>query len=154
MQLVCLDDPKTLIPIGFEILLIGRDPDCDVIFRSNRISRQHCCLARVHDHLLVRDLGSTNGIRINGNKCKEGELHKGDVLTIANIPFRLEDRPAKSVKTNPRTRNLETPQPRDDSTSRMKQDESRPTTPLVINDSIRGESDETQQLTSAQEEPD
>lgn len=105
MRLVSLDDPNTVIAIGCEILLIGRAPECDVVFRSTKISRQHCCLARVHDHLVVRDLGSTNGIQINGERCDEGRLTTGDILAIADIRFRLEERPAAKASSAPSTKN-------------------------------------------------
>ena len=39
--------------------------------------------------LLVRDLGSTNGIRINGSRVLEGRLKNGDELTVGNFRFTL-----------------------------------------------------------------
>ena len=39
----------------------------------------------------VRDLGSTNGIRINGQRVERGRLRPGDELSIAHIRFRLEN---------------------------------------------------------------
>jgi hypothetical protein len=39
----------------------------------------------------VRDLGSTNGIRINGQRVERGRLRHGDELSIAHIRFRLEN---------------------------------------------------------------
>jgi hypothetical protein len=41
--------------------------------------------------LEVRDLGSTNGIRINGHRVEVGRLRLGDELSIAHIRFRLDD---------------------------------------------------------------
>jgi hypothetical protein len=41
--------------------------------------------------LIVRDLGSTNGIRINGQRVEEGRLKVGDELSIAHIRFRLDN---------------------------------------------------------------
>jgi len=38
----------------------------------------------------VRDLGSTNGIRINGQRVQIGRLRPGDELSIAHIRYRLE----------------------------------------------------------------
>jgi pSer/pThr/pTyr-binding forkhead associated (FHA) protein len=39
---------------------------------------------------VVRDLGSTNGIRVNGMRVKTGRLRPGDELSIAHIRYRLE----------------------------------------------------------------
>src|SRR6202044_690575 len=46
-------------------------------------------IAQVHGHLVVRDLGSTNEIRINGNNVSEGKLKAGDELTIGNFKYRV-----------------------------------------------------------------
>ena len=40
--------------------------------------------------VVVRDLGSTNGIRINGQRIEIGRLRPGDELSIAQIRYRLE----------------------------------------------------------------
>jgi hypothetical protein len=40
--------------------------------------------------LVVRDLGSTNGIRINGQRVEMGRLRPGDELSIAHIRYRLD----------------------------------------------------------------
>jgi pSer/pThr/pTyr-binding forkhead associated (FHA) protein len=71
------------------IILIGRHPECDVQIHSRKISRRHCCVAQVGDSLVVRDLGSTNGVRINGARVVEGTLQVTDELTIGNQPYRL-----------------------------------------------------------------
>ena len=72
------------IVVDKPILLLGRDSECDIQFDSRKISRRHCCVAQVGDQLLVRDLGSTNGIRINGIRVIEGYLREGDELTVGN----------------------------------------------------------------------
>jgi hypothetical protein len=41
--------------------------------------------------VVVRDLGSTNGIRINGQRVEMGRLRPGDELSIAHIRFRLDN---------------------------------------------------------------
>jgi hypothetical protein len=43
-----------------------------------------------NDQVVVRDLGSTNGIRINGMRVETGTLRPGDELSIAHIRYRLE----------------------------------------------------------------
>lgn len=90
------------------ILLLGREAECDIQFDSRKISRRHCCIAQVGDQLIVRDLGSTNGVRINGVRVAEGYLKTGDELTIGNQRYQVaggeiqaQSRPA------PRRRRLE-----------------------------------------------
>lgn len=72
-----------------EVYLIGRLADCDIRLESRKVSRRHCCLAQVNDYLAVRDLGSTNGIRINGREVLEGRLRQGDSLTVGPYVFRV-----------------------------------------------------------------
>jgi pSer/pThr/pTyr-binding forkhead associated (FHA) protein len=47
-------------------------------------------MTEVNGEVLVRDLGSTNGIRINGRKLQSGWLRPGDELSIAHIRYRME----------------------------------------------------------------
>lgn len=80
-QLVSLTGGPSIL-LDKPILLFGRDLECDVRFDSRKISRKHCCLAQVGSSLVVRDLGSTNGVRINGIRVLEGHLKQGDELTV------------------------------------------------------------------------
>jgi predicted component of type VI protein secretion system len=79
---VCLDKP---------ILFVGRHPECDIVLlNSRKVSRKHCCLALVNDRLRVRDLGSTNGVSVNGERVKkEAQVKIGDELTIGDVAYRL-----------------------------------------------------------------
>ena len=87
-QLVALNDGPNIL-IDKPILLLGRHPECDIQIDSRKISRRHCCIAQVDDYLVVRDLDSTNGIRINGVRVIEGRLHTGDELTVGNTRYRV-----------------------------------------------------------------
>src|SRR3954449_13624437 len=87
-QLVALHDGPNLL-LDKPILLLGRHPECDIQIDSRKISRRHCCIAQVSDYLVVRDLGSTNGIRINGVRVNEGRLVAGDELTIGSHRYQV-----------------------------------------------------------------
>lgn len=87
-QLVSLTDGPNIL-VDKPILLIGRHPECDIQIDSRKISRRHCCIAQVADYLVVRDLGSTNGIRINGVRVLEGRLNEKDELTIGGLTYRV-----------------------------------------------------------------
>src|SRR5437868_6552181 len=87
-QLLSLNDGPNIL-LDKPILLLGRHPECDVQIDSRKISRRHCCIAQVSDYLVVRDLGSTNGVRINGVRVLEGKLAAGDELTIGNNRYRV-----------------------------------------------------------------
>jgi pSer/pThr/pTyr-binding forkhead associated (FHA) protein len=81
------DGPSILL--DKPILLFGRHEECDVQLNSKKVSRRHCVLAQVSDHLLIRDLGSTNGVRINGERVAEGKLRAGDELQIGNFRYQV-----------------------------------------------------------------
>jgi pSer/pThr/pTyr-binding forkhead associated (FHA) protein len=88
-RLVALGGGPDILVNG-ALVLVGRHPGCDVRLDSFRVSRIHCCLSRDRDGIVVRDLFSTNGIRINGHRAEAGRLQVGDELSIAHLRYRLE----------------------------------------------------------------
>ena len=79
------------IMLNKPVLLVGRHPDCDVILtRSRKISRKHCAIAHVDDRLMIRDLGSVNGVWVNGKRADAvSEIQVGDQVGIADLVYRL-----------------------------------------------------------------
>ena len=90
VRLVALDEGHD-IAFDREMLVVGRHPQCDARLDSIRVSRRHCCMTPDNGELVVKDLGSTNGIRINGQRVEKGRLRPGDELSIAHIRYRLDD---------------------------------------------------------------
>ena len=67
---------------------LGRTARADFIVDAALVSRIHCRLtADVSDQLVVEDLGSTNGIMVNGTKVDRGVLKPGDTLTVGRVQF-------------------------------------------------------------------
>lgn len=89
VRLVALDEGPD-IPVDRAVVVVGRHPQCDARIDSIRVSRRHCCMTSDRGEVIVRDLGSTNGIRINGQRVEMGRLRLGDELAIAHIRYRLE----------------------------------------------------------------
>ncbi len=87
-QLLALTEGPDIL-LDKPILLLGRHPECDIQIDSKKISRRHCCIAQVNDYLVIRDLGSTNGIRINGTRVLEGRLFPDDELTIGHSRYKV-----------------------------------------------------------------
>ena len=81
-----------IIALHRPVVLIGRHLDCDVRIDHPKISRRHCCVAMAYDRVLVRDLGSRNGVRVNGRVVEEVRLQPGDELAIGPILYRFEGR--------------------------------------------------------------
>jgi hypothetical protein len=89
-RLVALDEGPD-ITLDRTIVVVGRHPACETRLDSLRVSRHHCCMTHENGEVVVRDLGSTNGIRINGQRVEMGRLRPGDELSIAHIRYRLEN---------------------------------------------------------------
>ena len=87
-HLLSLTDGPSIL-VDKPILLFGRHQECDVNLNSKKVSRKHCVVAQVDGYLVVRDLGSTNGIRINGVRVNEGRLLPGDELQIGNFRYQI-----------------------------------------------------------------
>jgi eukaryotic-like serine/threonine-protein kinase len=90
-MLVSLQDGRT-IPILSNRFVIGRDKQCDLQLALPGVSGRHCELRLVGRDWRVTDLGSKNGVEINGVEVQDGVLQFGDHLTVArNYRFRLKD---------------------------------------------------------------
>lgn len=76
------------------VVFVGRHPECDVVLKSSRkVSRKHCCLAQVDDRIVIRDLGSMNGIQLNGKRVtREASVSVGDEITIGDVVYTLKSR--------------------------------------------------------------
>jgi predicted component of type VI protein secretion system len=83
--------PAPPVNLQRPVILIGRHPDCDVRIDLPQVSRRHCCIALAYDRLTIRDLGSRNGVRVNGLPIEEAQLRPGDEVAIAALIYRLED---------------------------------------------------------------
>ena len=88
-RLVAIDEGPDIL-LNRPMIVVGRHPACDTRLDSLRVSRRHCCLTYENGEVLVKDLGSTNGIRINGQRVANGRLRPGDELSIAHYRYRWE----------------------------------------------------------------
>ena len=81
------------IKLDKPVLLVGRSPSCDVILTTSRkVSRTHCLVACIENQVIVRDLGSTNGVWVNGQRVeREGRVRAGDQLSFADVDYHLLD---------------------------------------------------------------
>lgn len=92
-RLTWLRDGRTY-DVPEEGLVIGRDPECDIVLTSAEVSRQHATIAPVLQGYIVTD-GSANGLLVNGCRVDRGQvLGQRDVLRIADEEFRFEADPA------------------------------------------------------------
>jgi transcriptional regulator with GAF, ATPase, and Fis domain len=74
----------TTRPVGAR-MTIGKAPDNDLVLNDDTVSRHHCELVRTGDGIQVKDLGSTNGTKIDGTRIHEATIASGSVLKVGEI---------------------------------------------------------------------
>jgi hypothetical protein len=78
-----------LYPLEGE-LSVGRGKGVNVVLADPSVSRRHATIALVDGLPVVRDLGSTNGTFVNGERVETRKLRAGDVLKVGNTELRIE----------------------------------------------------------------
>ena len=90
-QALLVDDGRRSVLRGSRVV-VGRSRDCDVVVSDPNVSRRHAELRRGEEGWSVVDLGSTNGVKVNGRRVAEARLGAGDRITIGvtDLTFELE----------------------------------------------------------------
>lgn len=81
------------IPLRKPKLLVGRRPSCDIRLEFPNVSSQHCELEWINGYWRLRDLRSSNGTKVNGERVDEKFVQPGDTITIAKHHFEIEYTP-------------------------------------------------------------
>src|SRR5437762_10625713 len=87
-QLLPLDGSPP-VDILKDMTLVGRKEECDLRLDHKSVSKMHCVIVKTDGLLLLRDLGITNGTRVNGQRVRRAALLPNDQLNIANYKFRV-----------------------------------------------------------------
>ena len=81
----------TVVPLARSQITIGRDEDNTIRLTERNVSRRHARLERLNGGYTVADLGSYNGVRINGVKIeRRSRLEAGDRITIGDYLLRFQ----------------------------------------------------------------
>src|SRR5213080_2189079 len=65
-------------------VVIGRSRDCDIQLADSNVSRRHAELRQEGTSYWIVDLGSTNGVSVNGRRVKRAKLRSGDTITLGS----------------------------------------------------------------------
>jgi pSer/pThr/pTyr-binding forkhead associated (FHA) protein len=85
------------ISIDRDVVVLGRQEEgCDVTIEHKSVSKIHCVIVKTDGLLFVRDLLSTNGTRVNGQRVTRAALLPGDVLAVAHARFRVHLGPSSA----------------------------------------------------------
>lgn len=77
------------VPLLKNKLLVGRRSHCDIQLQFPNVSSHHCELEFINGFWRIQDLGSSNGVKINGERHESKWLMPGDVLTIAKHRYEV-----------------------------------------------------------------
>jgi FHA domain-containing protein len=78
------------VGIADEIVTIGRLPECAIALEDPNVSRRHAQIRREGLDVVLVDLGSTNGTKVNGVIVREHRLLPGDTITVGTTTLRFE----------------------------------------------------------------
>jgi hypothetical protein len=84
--------PGQRYPLNREVIHIGRHRSNDIVIREERISRYHAEIRFERGQFVLYDLGSLNGVLVNGMLSRQAILHSGDVVNIGSYSFVFERR--------------------------------------------------------------
>jgi len=89
-------DPSQRFPIHGTPFAIGRDGDNDLVIDETfpqwqTVSRQHALISRHERGYVIEDLGSQNGVRVNGRPTPKNLLRTGWPIAIGGVIFRFVD---------------------------------------------------------------
>jgi hypothetical protein len=77
------------IPLRETVTLLGRALECDIVLKTGEVSRRHCRIVCEQDRLMVEDLDSAQGTRVNGKRVTRSRLQDGDRLEVAKEVFQV-----------------------------------------------------------------
>jgi len=78
------------IPLIQDVMTIGRRQTCDIQLDFGNISGTHAELSYRNGVWHLKDMGSTNGVKVNGERTLRRPLRPGDEVTIANHKYTIQ----------------------------------------------------------------
>lgn len=103
-----VDGNRYELPRG--VTVVGRGADCPIRIGDNAASRKHLELHWDGKNGLARDLGSTNGSKIDGERFREAKLESGTVITIGQTALRFGLVPGRTAASRPSPAAAQQPQ--------------------------------------------
>ncbi|MBW8742151.1 MAG: FhaA domain-containing protein [Gaiellaceae bacterium] len=89
-ELVTLSYDGTRHEVTDRKVVIGRSRDCDIQLADANVSRRHAELRQEGASYWIVDLGSTNGIEVNGKRVKRAKLRTGDTITLGSTAITFD----------------------------------------------------------------
>jgi hypothetical protein len=77
------------IPIERDVTVLGRHEDCDVVIEHPSLSKRHCLLVKTDGLLVIRDLATTNGTKVKGQRVRWAALLPEDRVSFGAYKMRI-----------------------------------------------------------------
>ncbi len=77
-------------PISKRVTVLGRAQDCDLQLSDPNVSRRHAEVRQEETAYWIVDLGSTNGMEVNGRRLRQAKLEDGDRVTLGSTDVVFE----------------------------------------------------------------
>ncbi len=93
MKLIIEDDEgrKTVVPFVRDEISIGRKEGNTIRLTERNVSRRHARLVRGGSHVFIEDLGSYNGVKVNGGRVQgRSEIREGDLIEIGDYNLAVQ----------------------------------------------------------------
>ena len=87
-ELIPLDGGPS-IPITRDVTVLGRREYCDIQIDHPSLSKRHCVLVKTEGLLIIRDLATTNGTKVKGQKIRWAALLPDDRISFGSVKFRV-----------------------------------------------------------------
>jgi predicted component of type VI protein secretion system len=78
------------IPLIRAVMTVGRRECCDVCLPFPNVSGIHCELTFRDGYWYVKDLNSTNGVKVNGARVQEKLVYPGDEISVGKRPYKIQ----------------------------------------------------------------
>jgi pSer/pThr/pTyr-binding forkhead associated (FHA) protein len=82
-------DGGPAIPITRDVTVLGRREFCDIQIDHPSLSKRHCVLVKTEGLLVIRDLATTNGTKVKGQKIRWAALLPDDRISLGSVKFRV-----------------------------------------------------------------
>ena len=97
LDFVLVDNSELSFNVQKEVITIGRSPQCDVVIPHEGMSRKHCQITYKDGDLFIEDLGSVNGVYVDGTKISPNTPTKFQIFlnvafgAVQNLKIELDD---------------------------------------------------------------
>jgi hypothetical protein len=85
---------KTFVLTGPGPIVLGRGKASTIHIDDSKLSREHCVFVLLDGRWQIKDLGSTNGTKVNDQSVTTAVLSDGDVITMGRVSLRFHVKPS------------------------------------------------------------